>query len=477
MQTRCAGVDRRRFLQFVTAPVFARLAAGLEAPAGPWDGPAVVRKLYLGGRPGWPRPDLKIEDDVREIEARLSELERRYPGQIRFAGGEIVRSAEEVSAWLKQASDGDVVLAFNLVTIIHPMLRALVESGKPTLLFARPYAGHDWTHAAIYVQRGAALELVASSDFADLDPYVPLFRTVHHMRYSRVLLVSPPAARPATDGFTRRFGTQFDFPSYLDLKAAYESASPEEAARLAREFIRAAVRVVEPPEEEIVRSLRLYLGLREVLRARQANAIAIDCLGGFGRGDLPAYPCIAFSKFNDAGLYGVCENDLDSTMTQLLVTSFSGKPGFVTDPVFDTSRNEVIHAHCVSATRLRGIREAPSPYLVRSHLEDHKGASMQVLAPAGDRVTVARFAGPEKCLVSTGEAVGNVDDERGCRTKIRTKVADARKLLLSWSAALNTGTGMPGTRDLLHRVLFYGDHVDAIERLGRLCGFRVIHEG
>ncbi len=246
----------------------------------------MVRKLYLGGRPGWPRPDADLEQEIRQIEARLAELEGRYPGQIRFAGGEMVRNAEEAAAWIKQAADADVVLAFNLVTIIHPMLRALVESGKPTLLFARPYAGHDWTHAAIYVQRGAALELVASSDFADLDPYVPLFRTVHHMRYSRVLLVSPPAARPAAEGFTRRFGTQFDFPSYLDLKAAYESASPQEAARMAQEFIRAAVRVVEPSQDEIVRSLRLYLGLREVLRARRANAIAIDCLGGFGRGEL-----------------------------------------------------------------------------------------------------------------------------------------------------------------------------------------------
>lgn len=470
-------LSRRRFLEACCTSLFARLAAGLEAPAGPWDGPALVKKIYLGGRPGWPRPDANLEQDRAEIEERLGELARRYPDQIRFAGGEMVRSAEEVAAWLKQASDADLILAFNMVTIIHPMLRVLVESGKPTLLFARPYAGHDWTHAAIYMQRGAKLELIASSDFADLDPYVPLFRTVHHLRHSRVLLVSPPAARPATEGFTQQFGTQFGFPSYGDLKAAYEAASLEEARKLAAEFIKAAVRVVEPSEQEIVNSLRLYLGLREVLRKERANAIAIDCLGGFGRGDLPAYPCIAFSRFNDAGLYGVCENDLDSAMTQLLVTSFSGKPGFVTDPVFDTSRNEVIHAHCVSATRLRGIHSEPSPYLVRSHLEDHKGASLQVLAPAGEPVTVARFAGPKKLLVSTGEAVGNVDDERGCRTKIRTKVTDARKLLAGWSAALNTGPAMPGTRDLLHRVLFYGDHVEAIERLGRLLGFQVVHEG
>ncbi len=74
--------------------------------------------------------------------------------------------------------------------------------------------------------------------------------------------------------------------------------------------------------------------------------------------------------------------------------------------------------------------------MVRSHLEDHKGVSMQVLMPVGDPVTVARFAEPAKLLVSTGEALGNVDNQRGCRTKIRTRVKDARKLLEGWTAAV-----------------------------------------
>jgi hypothetical protein len=224
MRTCPFTLDRRRFLQLVPAAFFARLASGLEAPPGPWDGPAVVAKLYLGGRPGWPRPDANLDEDIREIEARLAELQRRYPAQVRFTGGEMVRNAQETQAWLERNADADVVLAFNLVTIIHPMLRVLVESGKPTLLFARPYAGHDWTHAAIYIQRGAKLEMIASSNFADLDPYVPLFRTLHHLRNSKVLLVSPPAARPSTEGFTQQFGTRFGFPAYADLKAAYEAA-------------------------------------------------------------------------------------------------------------------------------------------------------------------------------------------------------------------------------------------------------------
>jgi len=150
-------------------------------------------------------------------------------------------------------------------------------------------------------------------------------------------------------------------------------------------------------------------------------------------------------------------------MTQMLVTSFSNMPGFVTDPVFDTSRNEVIHAHCVAATRLAGIGGPASPYLVRSHLEDNKGVSMQVLAPETGTVTVARFASAGKFLISTAEVIGNADGPRGCRTKIRTRVSDARKFLRAYSAGL-------------HRVLFYGDHTENVERLGRLTGFQVVRE-
>jgi hypothetical protein len=67
-------------------------------------------------------------------------------------------------------------------------------------------------------------------------------------------------------------------------------------------------------------------------------------------------------------------------------------------------------------------------------------------------------------LVSTGEVTGVVDSDRGCRSQIRTRVADAEKMLQGY------GSG-------LHRVIFYGDHVRAIERMGRLMGFKVEHEG
>ncbi len=470
-------MNRRNFLlasgaAFAARPFFAHAADGPS-----WSGPAIVRKAYLApGRPSWPRPDLDLKQAVAEIDAKLAEVARRSHGQVEFTGGEMLTSADQVAAWVAREPQADAILAFNMVTIVYPVLKALTDTGKPSLMFAQPYSGHDWTHAAALMQKGAKLDMIASSNFEDLDEYIPLFRTIHHLRSSKVLLIAQPKAAPKTDGYTAQFGTAFATPTYLDLKAAYDAASPETARKLAGEFIGAAVKVVEPTRDEIVNSLRLHMAITNLLEKEKANAISIDCLGGFGRKELPAYPCISFSKLNDAGKYGVCECDLESTMTQLLVTSFSGKPGFVSDPVFDTSRGEVIHAHCVSATKLQGVGGPSSPYIVRSHLEDHKGASMQVLAPGGDDVTVARFANPNLMMISDGEALGNVDDERGCRTKIRTRVKDSRKLLENWSAAITGGPGMPGTRDLLHRVVFYGNHVKAVERLGRMTGFKVVKE-
>jgi len=130
----------------------------------------------------------------------------------------------------------------------------------------------------------------------------------------------------------------------------------------------------------------------------------------------------------------------------------------------------------VGAMKMRGVGGPASPFIIRSHLEDHKGVSLQVLMPVGDPVTVARFTEPAKLLVSTGEVTGNVDDPRGCRTKIRTRVSDARKFLDNYTVVGKTGLAQAGTRDLLHRVVFYGDHLLAIERLGRLNGFQVIRE-
>ena len=95
--------------------------------------------------------------------------------------------------------------------------------------------------------------------------------------------------------------------------------------------------------------------------------------------------------------------------------------------------------------------------------EERKGVSIQVEMPVRETITCGKFSNPKTFLVSTGEVTANLNDRRGCRTKIVTKVADAQKLAEGYTGGL-------------HRVIFYGDHSKVIERMGRLMGFNSVQE-
>ena len=458
-------MTRRQFGFGLAAATIAVPVIRAASGDAPWDDPAVVKRVFVGvPKPTWPRPDLDFNQEMGEISAKLAELEKKYPGQIRLTGGDWIQKVEDVEPWAKSLGDADAVLVLDLTSSTAPMLQAIGKVGIPKLLFTRPITGWAFMDGANWIQKGLRGDMVASSNFEDLVPFFPMLRNIHHMRYSRVLVVSQGGSNSMAAGFTRQFGTAIDFPTYQDLKAAYDRVDTARVDQAAAEVTRGALKVVEPSTEDIAKASRFYLAMLDVLRQAKANAITIDCLGGFRRGDLPAYPCVAWTMLNDRGMYGVCESDLQSTMTQLLITGYSAKPGFVSDPTFDTGRNEVIHAHCVAATRMRGIGGPASPYILRSHMEDNKGVSVQVEMPVRETITCAKFADPQTFLVSTGEVSGNIDAPRGCRTKMVTRVADARKLVEGWSAGL-------------HRVIFYGDHVEAARRMGRLMGFNVVQEG
>lgn len=466
MLENCRAFSRREFgLSLCSFPLSLRLAAE-ELGSGPWNAPATVAKVYLGApKVYWPTPLLDIRKEVAEIELRLAEVQKKHVANVRLVGGEILNTPEEVQPWLAKTGDVDGVLMIPIAQPTPP-LRAMVDSlTVPALFFSRPYATHAWSTIAAMRREGKKLDVVASSSYGDLDPYMMAFRTAHHLRTTKVLVAIEASGgrREIADGFHKFYGTTFQFIGGAQLRAAFDAVPEKRAQEAADEFVRGALRVVEPTPKEIRDGLRFYLGIVEMMKREKANAVTVDCFGTLKANTLPGYPCIAWSKLNDQGLYGVCEGDLPSTMTQILITSYTGMPGFVSDPVFDTSRNEVIHAHCVAATRMKGIHGPASPYILRNHLETNEGATIQVLMPANEAITVARFSGPARLLVSAAEVTDPVDSPRGCRSQIRTRVKDAEKWLQSYG---------PG----LHRVIFYGDHMRSIERMGRLMGFEPVQE-
>jgi hypothetical protein len=92
----------------------------------------------------------------------------------------------------------------------------------------------------------------------------------------------------------------------------------------------------------------------------------------------------------------------------------------------------------------------------------------------GETVTRAKLVNLDTMLASTGEIIEVPDKSvHGCRTQIVTRVKDAATMARNWSRSLDTEDAMT----LLHRVVFYGDHMDSAGHLARLMGLKLLEEG
>ena len=160
---------------------------------------------------------------------------------------------------------------------------------------------------------------------------------------------------------------------------------------------------------------------------------------------------------------------MDSTLTMLMFQYAFGVPGFITDPVFDTASNALIHFHCTSATKMDGPAGKRLPFSIRTQSDSEQGVALEVENRIGQPVTCAKFVNHDTMLISTGKIFKVTHDELGCRTQFWTEVADARAMFLNWGGGVVKG----GVMTLLHRVVFYGDHMQADPRPGHADG----HEG
>lgn len=86
----------------------------------------------------------------------------------------------------------------------------------------------------------------------------------------------------------------------------------------------------------------------------------------------------------------------------------------------------------------------------------------------------AKLVNLDTLLVSTG-TIREVPEqsERACRTQIVTEVPDASKKIRNWGGGVLEGDMMT----LLHRVVFYGDHLQSAHHLADLMNWRVVEEG
>jgi hypothetical protein len=505
----CHAVSRRSFVKGCGAAFAA--AGGLvgtrDMADEPKRKPVRVGLVYLSKQgSSWPSPHFDVAAREKQI---LDLLTKGCPG-VDFVPV-AVRAPTDVqkAAALKDQVDGYLVYVVTLTWNLQRAITAVGKLGKP-LVVADEFLGGSGVFLRGYSdlcrQRIPAVgvattrldDLVAVARcFADLrkpgatpasfakqcqqvyratfakpgamkcpDDPVPLTdigRCVERFRKCRFLIVGRGRAGREQDFL----GAKGIYVGFGELKAIYDAVDRDKAAEWADRWSKEAEKILDAKGDWIRKAACVYLATLELLKRHKTDTVTMNCLGGFGSGQLPAYPCLGFMQLLNDGSHGVCEAMPDDTLSMLMARILTGRPGYVSDPVLDTSKNHIVYSHCMATTKVFGPEGKSNPFRIRTlHNRDPRGTCVQSFLPADYMTTSFRtdFA-RKQMVIHQAKAAGNVDAERGCRTQLIGEVrGDIAKLFPHWD---HFGW---------HRVTVYGDVKEPLIEFGKALGLKIVEE-
>jgi len=507
----CCELNRRQFLAAGCAACAA--ATGLATSGQPARAAANNKKtriqiLYSLHAPKQPRPDWpNVGFDFQPVMDRITGTLAERFSDFEFVAA-MANGPEEAGKILDADKSADGYLVYQM-NCWNRVVQTVAASGKPTLYADFQYGGSGGflVYTAGFLRKATPnLGFVASSDFEDLVAAVQCFKSVENaadfaaavarvrtqrtpkpgdlsckpdqlaaltpqeclakMKQSKMLTVGGgwPDIIPA---IRSEMGIEVVDVPYAELNAAWEAADKDESIAIADRWQKAAAKIEGVARETLITSAAMYLGQKAILAKHGANAITINCLGGFYGGHIHAYPCLGFHELLNEGLVGACECDKRSTATMVAMTALTqGRPGFISDPVIDTSSRQIIYAHCVASNRVFGPEGPANPFEILTHSEDRQGASLRSTMPLGYMTTTVEFAPERKTILfHQGKAVANSTDDRACRTKLAVEpVGDVEKLFAQWDQ-----WGW-------HRVTVYGDLKEPVFALADLLKWKVLEE-
>jgi hypothetical protein len=468
----------------------------------------VVYALHAETQPGpdWPNQGFNFRPVMNRINSALTANCPDFEFLISTATGE-----EQARKLLDEdkatgAVDGYLVYQMNCW---NRVVQTLAASGKPLLYADFQFGGSGGFlvyNASFLRSQAPNVGFVASSNTRDLLNAVKLFQTVkqagaasdfgaaaarlrlngtphpkhqkghsdpvqclssqecaRRLKSAKILAIRDQTAQPAGE----IMGIQMEQLPFAELNEAWQKADKEESRAMADRWTNDAKRITGVSRETLESSAAMYLAEKALLKKHGALGISINCLGGFYGGHIHAYPCLGFYQLNNEALIGGCECDLRSAATMVLGTILTqGRPGYISDPVMDTAKRQIIYAHCVAHNKAFGPSGMTNSFEILTHSEDRKGASVRSVLPTAYMTTSLQLEPARKeILLHRALAVANDPDDRACRTKLCAEpVGDFEKLFRMWDQ-----WGW-------HRVTFYGDLKDPIYGLADAVGWKVKEE-
>jgi hypothetical protein len=513
---RCAScpLNRRNFLTRTGAAAVGALgllAAPLWLEAADSKNKMRLRLVYaLHGekqdRPDWPNKGFDFKPAMTRIHNELARRCKGFEFVTSLANGEAqakqILEADQAAGNI----DGYLVCQMNCW---NRVVQTLATSGKPVLYADFQFGGSGGflVYTAAFLRNQAPnVGFVASSRIKDLAEAVKCFDIVkrggsvgefvaatsqvrvgatpkagklackpdsvkclsaneclQRFKESKILAVRGPDPQPAIE----IMGIQIQYIPFAELNDAWKNADKDESRAVADQWTKAARKIAGVSRETLETSAAMYLAEKAVMKKHGARGITINCLGGFYGGHIHAYPCLGFHQLNNEAQVGGCECDVRSAATMLAGTILTqGRPGYISDPVIDTSKRQIIYAHCVAANKVFGPQGPTNAFDILTHSEDRQGASVRSLLPVGYLTTSLEFEQSRKeILLHRARTVANDPDDRACRTKLCAEpVGDIEKLFRHWD------------RWGWHRVTFFGDLKEPVYALADALGWKVVEE-
>ncbi len=507
-------MNRRRFLArsgAAAATALGMFSASDWLEAAPVKAKPRIRIIYsLHGEkqtgPDWPNKGFDFGPHMQRINRELTKRCRGFEFVTSLANGE--EQAKAILATDTAASNIDGYLVYQM-NCWNRVVQTIATSGKPVLYADFQFGGSGGflVYTAAFLRaKTANVGFVASSDLDDLVAAVKCFEVVNRggspadfvaatdrvrvketpkagwlacsrdevkclsandclrrFKESKILAVRGQEPVPASESM----GIQVQYIPFSELNDAWKNADRDKSRAVADQWAKTAKRVEGVSRETLETSAAMYLAEKAVMKKHGASGITINCLGGFYGNHIHAYPCLGFHQLNNEALVGGCECDVRSAVTMLAGTILTqGRPGYISDPVIDTSKRQIIYAHCVAANKAFGPQGPTNPFEILTHSEDRQGASVRSLLPVGYMTTTVEFEQSRKeILFHRAKSVANDPDDRACRTKLCAEpVGDIEKLFSQWDQ-----WGW-------HRVTFYGDLKEPIYALADALGWKVLEE-
>lgn len=507
-------MNRRNFLArggLATAGVLGALGAPAWLGAAEPDPKTRIRVVYAlhaekQPRPDWPNKGFDFGPAMNRINSALTRDCPDFEFLISTATGE--EQARKLLEEDKAAGQVDGYLVYQM-NCWNRVVQTMATSGKPVLFADFQFGGSGGFlvyNAAFIRSQAPNVGFVASSKLSDLTQAVKCFKLARQsgsaadfasatarLRVKGTPLASSPvthsdpvpclasrdcvarlkeakilAIRDQTSGPERDImGIQVERLPFAELNEACQNADKGEARAVADRWAKSAKRVEGVTRETLNQSAAMYLAKKALLKKHGAVGISINCLGGFYGGHIHAYPCLGFYQLNSDGLIGGCECDIRSAATMVMGTILTqGRPGYISDPVMDTAKRQIIYAHCVAHNKPFGTSGRANAFEILTHSEDRQGASIRSFLPTGYMTTSLQLEPSRKeILLHRALAVGNDPDDRACRTKLCAEpVGDIEKMFRTWDQ-----WGW-------HRVTFYGDVREPVYALADSAGWKVVEE-